>query len=262
MAFNTREKICFSMIRTWTLARREIKRYTAVILQTLFSPTLSATLYFVVFGKAIGRYIDFDKGPYIRFIIPGLIMMNLMNGAFMNTASSILQSKLQGNIKDLLVSPVRHYEIVVGYVLGAVSRGLLTGGCIYGVSIAFYPFLPAHPAVVVAIGVVGAIVFALIGLIAGFLARTWGDAMAFSTFVIMPFSYLGGVFFSVDMLGPRLQLIARFNPLLYLIDTMRYGFLGVSDMNPLTSLFYSATFVVVLFGIALAVVNRCENIQL
>lgn len=220
-----------------TLVTREVQRFWLVSTQTLFAPAMSATLYLFIFGYSLGsRFPDVHGHPYIQFIVPGLIMMGLINNAFQNTSSSLLISKYEGNIVDILTAPISYVEMTVAYAVGGLVRGLTVGVLVLGISLCFTRLPFAHVPYLLVLAALAALVFALLGLLAAIWAERFDDMAMLSTFILLPLTYLGGVFYSLDLLPPLWRKVSLFNPLLYMIDGIRYGFLGVSDVRPAFSL--------------------------
>ena len=239
-----------------TLFFREIHRFFIVINQTLLAPVISALLYLFIFGFSLGdRFGAFHGFSYLDFLIPGLVMMGLVNNSFQNPSSSIMISKFEGNIVDILVAPLGHMEIIMGYMLGGMFRGLLVGGCILAVSCFFSvpPF--SHPVYLVAVALLSAALFSLVGIAAGIWAEKFDDVALFPTFIITPLTYLGGVFYSIAILPPLWRRVSLFNPLLYMINALRFGFLGVSDVHPGWSLAALSAITAALFGACFAMLR-------
>jgi ABC-2 type transport system permease protein len=216
-----------------TLLSKEIRRFLRVPGQTLATPLVTTTLYFVVFGVSIGHQLREVGGvPYARFIVPGLVLMGVVQNAYLNSASSLFVMKLQGTIVDVLVSPLSYAEILGAFVVAAVVRGLLVGGITWGVAGLFTGFEVAHPLLALAVVTLAAIAFAAGGVASAIWAQTFEQVNFFPTFFILPLTFLGGVFFSVRMLPPGLAAVARANPVFYMVDGLRYAVLGASDASP------------------------------
>ncbi len=216
-----------------TLLVKEIRRFLRVPGQTLATPLLTTTLYFVVFGVSIGHQLREVGGvPYARFIVPGLMLMGVIQNAYLNSASSLFVMKLQGTIVDVLVSPLSYAEILGAFVLAAVVRGLLVGGITFAVAAAFTGFEVAHPLLAVAVVTLAAVAFAAGGVASAIWAETFEQVNFFPTFFILPLTFLGGVFFSVRMLPPGLSTVAHANPVFYLVDVLRFAMLGAGDASP------------------------------
>ncbi len=217
-----------------TLLVKEIRRFLRVPGQTLATPLVTTTLYFVVFGVSIGHQLREVGGvPYARFIVPGLVLMGVIQNAYLNSASSLFVMKLQGTIVDVLVSPLSYAEILGAFVLAAVVRGLLVGGITWAVAGIFTGFEVAHPLLALAGVILAAVAFGAGGVASAIWAESFEQVNFFPTFFILPFTFLGGVFFSVAMLPPALAAVARANPIFYLVDALRFAVLGASDVSPL-----------------------------
>jgi ABC-2 type transport system permease protein len=217
----------------WTLLVKEVRRFLRVPGQTLLSPVVTTVLYFVVFGWSLGgRLASVGGVPYARFIVPGLVALGVVSNAYSNTASSLFVMKLQGTIVDLLVSPLTYGQILVGFVGAAVVRGLLVGAVMWLVAGAFEGFGLAHPLVALGLVVLAAVLFASLGLVTAIWASTFEQVNFFPTFFITPLTFLGGVFYSVEMLPPALRRFTLANPIFYMVDGVRFGMLGISDASP------------------------------
>src|SRR3972149_2174592 len=216
-----------------TLIRKELIRFLRVPFQTIGSPIITTLLYFAVFGLSVGRFVgEIDGLSYIQFIMPGLIMMNLLNTSFTGISSGIMLSKLMNTLSDILVTPLSHLEIILGFTLSSVIRSVFTAILNYITALFFLPFEMAHPLYLISFTFLVAFAFSLFGLIVGIWAENFEQITIIPTFLLMPLSFLGGVFYSIKMLPPLFQQISHFNPLLYMINGMRYGFYGVTDVNP------------------------------
>ncbi len=224
-----------------TLTRRELTRFLRVPLQTLGSPIVTTLLYFAVFGLSVGRFVGEIEGlPYIQFIMPGLIMMNLITTAFGGISSGFMLAKLMNTLSDILVTPLSHLEIILGFTLSSVIRSVLTALLIYATALFFVPLEIQHPFYLLAITILVAFAFSLIGLIIGVWAENFEQVSFIPTFLLMPLSFLGGIFYSIKTLPPLFQSLSHFNPLFYMINGMRYGFYGVSDVSPWLALGFLA----------------------
>ncbi|MFM2398603.1 MAG: hypothetical protein RL341_760 [Pseudomonadota bacterium] len=230
-----------------TLFNKEVQRFWKVSFQTVAAPVLTAVLYLLIFGHVLEDHVKvFDKVSYTAFLIPGLVMMSVLQNAFANTSSSLIQSKITGNIIFILLPPLSHWDFFFAYVGGAMVRGLAVG---LGVLIATVWF--AHLSVVNALWILvfallGAAILGALGLVAGIWAEKFDQLAAFQNFIILPATFLSGVFYSVDSLPPVWRAISHVNPFFYMIDGFRYGFFGVSDTPPWLSLaIVSATFIAV-----------------
>jgi len=220
-----------------TLFEREIKRFMKVLVQTVITPFISSFLYLLVFGVSLGGQVMTHGESYLAFLIPGLVMMGLMNNAFQNSSSSIVSSKFSGDLEDIRVSPVTDNQIVWALSLGALFRGVVVALITYLSGAIFYyieknEFLSLqHPFIFMFFIIMGGLIFGQIGICIAFWARTFDQLSAFSAFILLPLTYLGGVFLSIEHLSPFWQSISRLNPLLYLINGVRYGMLGIGDVE-------------------------------
>lgn len=226
------------MIGFITLVQREVKRFMKVIVQTLVSPIISSFLYLLVFGVTLGSSVQMKNGvPYLSFLIPGLMAMVLINNSFQNSSSSIVTSKFSGDLEDLRVVPITNTQIIFAMGLGGVIRGSLVAIVTWLVGTAFH-FIKLeqwlvieHPVWIVFFAITGGLMFSFIGISIAFLSKTFDQLSAFSTFILLPLTYLGGVFVSIENLHPIWQFISKFNPLFYLINGFRYSTIGISDVN-------------------------------
>ncbi|MET4026925.1 ABC-2 type transport system permease protein [Marinobacter sp. MBR-99] len=246
----------------YTIVLREIRRFTRIWPQTLLPPAVTMTLYFIIFGNLIGSRIGEMGGyDYMQFIVPGLIMMAVITSSYANVVSSFFSMKFQRSIEELLVSPVPNWTILAGYVAGGMARGLSIGLIVTLLSLAFTQ-LSIHnlPMVVVTVFLTSAL-FALGGFINAMLATKFDDISIVPTFVLTPLTYLGGVFYSIDMLPGFWQGVSMANPILYMVNGFRFGILGVSDVNPFVSLGMILVFIVLLATIALRMLARGKGIR-
>lgn len=234
------------MIIFLTLLRREIKRFMKVIVQTVVSPFVSSFLYLLIFGVTLGSHVQGPGGtPYLAFLIPGLVMMSLMNNAFQNSSSSIVTSKFSGDLEDIRVAPISNHQLIWAMMFGALVRGTLVGSVTFLVGSFFYNYIEgsflviSHPFILFYFVVMGGFIFGLLGICVAFWAKTFDQMSAFSAFVLLPLTYLGGVFISIKSLHPFWQLVSSWNPLLYLINGLRYGVLGFSDVEISFAMFIS-----------------------
>lgn len=224
-----------------TLFIKEVRRYLTVWGQTVATPVLSSFLYLFIFGFSLGRQISMTQGhSYLEFIIPGLIIMGMINNSYQNTASSILISKFHGNIHDLLVAPISYLEMMSAYVAGGVVRGVMVGCITYLVSLLFALLLPAHPLYLTLIALLTCITFAEVGILASVHSRSFDELSMVTNYILMPLTYLSGVFYSIHILPPFWEHLSMANPMFYLVDAFRWGFLGISDVPPALSLTVSA----------------------
>ncbi|HEY2746028.1 MAG TPA: ABC transporter permease [Polyangia bacterium] len=216
-----------------TLLVKETRRFLKVPGQTIAQPVITTALYFLVFGFALGGLVrQVDGVSYVRFIVPGLVMLSLIQNAFLNTASSMFIAKMQGTIVDLLVAPLSPGELVGAFTLAAVVRGVLVAGIVWIVAALFTGFSIAHPGWVIAFALLVAAEFALFGLVVAIWSDKFEQLNLIPTFVITPLTFLGGVFYSARMLPEPWSTITKANPILYMVEGLRYGIIGRSDVSP------------------------------
>jgi len=221
----------------WTLFAKETLRFWKVATQTVAAPVLTSLLYLVIFGYAFNARVQvYDGVPYASFLVPGLVMMSVLQNAFANSSSSLIQSKITGNIVFILLPPISHLEFFAAYVLASVVRGLVVGAGVLIVTVWFVDLPVAAPAWVFGFAILGAALLGSLGLIAGICAEKIDQIAAFQNFLILPLTFLSGVFYSIHSLPEFWQRLSHANPFFYLIDGFRYGFLGRSDFPPLASL--------------------------
>lgn len=245
-----------------TIVVREVRRFTRIWAQTLLPPAVTMTLYFIIFGNLIGSRIGQMGGfDYMSFIVPGLIMMAVITSSYANVVSSFFSMKFQRSIEELLVSPVPNWVILAGYVAGGMARGLGIGLIVTLLSLAFTQ-LSIHnlPMMILTVFLTSAL-FSLGGFINAMLATKFDDISIVPTFVLTPLTYLGGVFYSIDLLPGFWQGVSMVNPILYMVNGFRYGILGVSDVNPYISLGMIVVFITVLAFVALKMLSRGKGIR-
>lgn len=236
-----------------TLFIKEVRRFLRVPGQTLLSPLITTTLYFLVFGFSLGDRIDEMHGvPYARYIVPGLVMLGVVSNSFMNTSSSLFVAKMQGTIVDLLVAPLSYGEILTAMVSAAVVRGATVGLSMWVVASLFTTFEVAHPLWAIAYVLLVAVFFGACGLLVAIWADKFEQINLVPTFVITPLTFLGGVFYSVDQLPSPFREAVLFNPILYMVEGLRYGLLGISDVSPWIGLVALSTVCLIALSIAYA----------
>jgi ABC-2 type transport system permease protein len=255
---NTREKyVAFK-----TILLREILRFSRIWIQTILPPVITTALYFVIFGTLIGSQIGaMDGVPYMDYIVPGLIMMAVITNSYANVVSSFYGSKFQHNIEEMLVSPTPNHLILLGFVSGGVARGMAVGLAVTLVSLLFSNLQIHHLGVIVSVVVLTSILFSLAGFINGIYANSFDDISIVPTFVLTPLTYLGGIFYSISMLPEFWQKASLINPILYMVNAFRYGFLGVSDIHLLASYAIILGFIIGLFGFSLRLLNKGKGIR-
>ena len=220
-----------------TLFYKEVLRFWKVSFQTVGAPVLTAVLYLLIFGHVLEDHVKlYDRIPYTAFLIPGLVMMSVLQNAFANTSSSLIQSKITGNLVFLLVTPLSHWAWYLAYVGASVVRGLVVGAGVLAVTVWFSPPGLVQPLWAVVFAVLGAALMGSLGLIAGLWAEKFDQMAAFQNFLVMPMTMLAGVFYSVHTLPSFWQAASHLNPFFYMIDGFRHGFFGVSDVSPWLSL--------------------------
>ncbi|MCA1804142.1 MAG: ABC transporter permease [Xanthomonadaceae bacterium] len=245
-----------------TIVFREILRFSRIWIQTILPPVITTALYFVIFGTLIGSQIgDMDGVRYMDYIVPGLIMMAVITNSYANVVSSFYGSKFQHNIEEMLVSPMPNYVILLGFISGGVARGMAVGLAVTLVSLLFSNLQIHHLAVIISVVMLTSVLFALAGFINGIYANSFDDISIIPTFVLTPLIYLGGIFYSISMLPEFWQKVSLINPILYMVNAFRYGFLGISDINLLASYAIILGFVAGLFGFSLHLLNKGKGIR-
>ena len=240
-----------------TIVIKEIRRFSRIWLQTIVPPAVTMGLYFVIFGNLIGSQLrDVEGHSYMDYIVPGLILMSVINNAYANVVSSFYMSKFSHFVEEMLVSPMPNYLILIGYVTGGVARSLVVGVIVALVAMIFTPIKIYSISVIFAVVILTAILFSLAGFINAVYAKSFDDISIIPTFVLTPLIYLGGIFYSIDMLPAFWQHVSLANPILYMINAMRYGMLGISDINIGVAFAIILGFVVVLFTFCLHLLNK------
>jgi|TARA_B100001175_G_scaffold262336_1_gene231684 ABC-2 type transport system permease protein len=255
-----RKEILNSLI---TLSIKEIRRYLRIWVQTLVPPAVTMSLYFVIFGSLIGPRIgSMDGLDYIQFMIPGLIMLSVITNSYANVTSSFYSVKFQRSIEELLVSPMPNWTILLGFIIGGVTRGVLIGFIVYMVSLFFYPaFEVVNPSLTLLVLFLTAILFSLMGFINAVFADSFDDISIIPTFILTPLIYLGGVFYSINILPEFWRNISMANPMLYVVNTFREGMLGVSDVSIPFALGMIFSFIGIFTGICLYLLNKGIGIR-
>lgn len=241
----------------YTLFYKEVLRFYKVIMQTVVAPVITTLLYLLVFSHALDRHVVvFEDVAYTAFLVPGLVMMAMLQNAFANSSSSLIQSKVTGNIVFLLLAPLSHLEFFLAFVLAAVTRGILVGMGVYLCAI-FFVTLPLHNLpIIICFAILGSALLGTMGVLAGIWSEKFDQLAGFQNFVIMPLSFLSGVFYSIHSLPGIWQDLSRLNPFFYMIDGFRYGFLGQSDVNPILSLSIVLVFFLTLSALAIYLIRR------
>ena len=239
-----------------TLLFKEVKRFYKVAFQTVAAPVLTAVLYLMIFGHVLEGREVYGRLSYTAFLIPGLVMMSVLQNAFANTSSSLIQSKVTGNLVFVLLAPLSHFEFYSAYILAAVFRGIVVGLGVLLITIWFATPTLEYPLWILTFAFLGAAILGSLGLIAGIWADKYDQLAAFQNFIIMPATMLSGVFYSIHSLPPAWQVVSHFNPFFYMIDGFRYGFFGVSDNSPWSSLVIVFCFFVLVSVIALRLLQK------
>jgi len=250
-------RLRYNLIGFNTIVIRELKRVLRIWVQTLVPPAITSTLYFIIFGTLVGRRIGPMGGyDYAAYIAPGLIMMQVITNSYANVVSSFFGAKFGRHIEELMVSPLPNSYIVLGYITGGVLRGLLVGGMVTVIALFFTDLHIVHPLITISVVLFTAIVFSLGGLINAVYAKKFDDVTIIPTFVLTPLTYLGGVFYSINMLPAGLQTVSRGNPILYMVNAFRFGILGTSDIDIYTAYAIILLSLVVLYLFALHLLNK------
>ena len=245
-----------------TIARKEILRFSRIWVQTIVPPVITVALYFVIFGNLIGDRIGkMDGMSYIDFIMPGLIMMSIITSSYANVVSSFYGAKFSKHIEEMLVSPIPNVVILLGFLTGGIARGLTVGFAVTIVALFFTSFSIHSPFLVFTVAFLTALLFSLAGLINGVYATSFDDVSIIPTFVLTPLTYLGGIFYSIQLLPEFWQKASLINPILYMINSFRYGFLGITDIQLPTALSIIVLFIVILFTLCMMLLNRGIGIR-
>jgi len=240
-----------------SILHKEIHRFMRIWVQTLVPPAITISLYFVIFGSLIGSRIGQMGGyDYMSFIVPGLIMMSVITNSYSNVASSFFSAKWQRNVEEMLVAPVPNWVIVAGYVGGGMTRGILVGCIVTLISLLFVDIQVHNFGIILITVSLTSAVFALGGLINAIFAGSFDDISIIPTFVLTPLTYLGGVFYSISLLPEFWQGVSQINPIVYMVNAFRYGFLGISDVSLVVSFSVIGVFIASLFTIAMVLINK------
>jgi len=246
----------------YTLFAKEVRRFMKVFVQTVLTPVVTALLYLLVFGQALEGNVQVYEGvSYSAFLIPGLMMMSIIQNAFANSSSSLIQSKMMGNLVFVLLSPISSLEFFIAFTAAAVVRGVLVALAVYFVAVLFIDLPLAALWAVVVFAVLGSATLGVLGLIAGVWAEKFDQLAGFQNFFILPLSFLSGVFYSIHSLPVMWQTVSQFNPFFYLIDGFRYGFFGQSDADPMLSLTVTLVFLLVLSTVGLLMLQKGYKIR-
>jgi ABC-2 type transport system permease protein len=239
-----------NLVGFWTLLHREMGRFLVLWKQTVLPPIISSVLYILIFGYSLGSRIrEIDGYPYTEFILPGLAMMGVMNAAYSNSSSSLFMAKREYYLNDILIAPISYWETVLAFMAGAMVRGIVVGAVILATGFVLADLPWVHASYIVAFLVLVAALLSCLGLLMGLWAQSWDNIMLMINFFITPLVFLGGVFYSIDMLPGFWKTLSHFNPLFYMINGIRYGVLGVEDASPLFSLLLTAGLTAIAFAV-------------
>lgn len=245
-----------------TIVIKEVRRFSRIWLQTLVPPAITIGLYFVIFGNLIGRRVgDMGGFQYMDFIVPGLIMMAVIQNSYSNVVSSFFSHKFQRSVEELLVAPVPNYVILAGFVVGGMARGLAVGAIVTAMALFFTDLSIQNPLLTCSVILLTSMVFSLAGFINALFANSFDDISIIPTFVLTPLIYLGGVFYSSQMLPPFWQGISALNPIFYMVNTFRYGILGVSDVNTIWAFVILLAFAAALYGGCVVLLRRGTGLR-
>ncbi len=249
-------------VAVMTIIRREIDRFLRVWTQTILPSAITMTLYFVIFGHLMGSRIGLLDGyPYIQYIAPGLIMMAVITNSYANVTSSFFLAKFQRSIEEILVSPIPNYLILTGFVTGSVLRGLVVGVVVTFISAFFAKLTVHHLGIMLLVVILSALLFSLAGFVNAIFAKKFDDIAIVPTFILTPLTYLGGVFFSINMLPHFWRVLSYFNPILYMVNAFRYGILGVSDVSISIALWIIVSLIIIMIVVALYLLDKGVGIR-
>lgn len=256
-----------SQASTWvaftTILYKEVTRFTRIWVQTILPPAITMSLYFVIFGNLIGSRVgNMDGLPYMEFIVPGLIMMSVITNSYSNVVSSFFSAKYQRSIEEMMVAPVPNWTILLGFVGGGVLRGLLTGLIVTIVSLFFVQNVAIHNIfVVISVVVLTSVLFSLAGFLNALFAKSFDDISIVPTFILTPLTYLGGVFYSIQLLPEFWQGVSKANPIIYMVNAFRYGFLGRSDISIEIAFALIIGFIIILGSICLYLLSKGKGLR-
>jgi ABC-2 type transport system permease protein len=248
-----------------TLASAQVRRILRIWIQTILPPAITTALYFLIFGQLIGSRIGgmpgYDGLTYIEFMVPGLIMLSVITNSYANVASAFYGTKFQKAMEEIIISPMPNWIILIGFLVGGIARGMLVGLVVVLTSL-FFVQVTIDNIFLTAISIVlTSILFSILGLLNGIYAKTFDDVSIIPTFVLTPLIYLGGIFYSIDILSTEWQFISQLNPILYIVNFFRFAMLGVSEINPITGMVLILVFTFVFFFIAYSLLLRGVGIK-
>tara|TARA_E500000331_G_scaffold127441_1_gene124974 strand:+ start:2470 stop:3243 length:774 start_codon:yes stop_codon:yes gene_type:complete len=245
-----------------TIVLKEITRFMRIWQQTLIPPAISTLLYFVIFGNLIGKRIgQMDGFDYMDFLVPGLILMAVINASYQNVVGSFFGAKWGKSIEELLVSPTPNSIILLAYITGGVARGMLVGLIVTGISLLFTDLNVFNLGILTGVVILTAVLFSLGGFVNAIFAKTFDDVSMIPTFVLLPLTYLGGVFYSIHLLGDFWQQVSKANPILYMVNAFRYGFLGISDVSLSFSFGMIGFFIICFFALSLYLLTYSRGLR-
>jgi ABC-2 type transport system permease protein len=245
-----------------TIVFKEISRFMRIWVQTIIPPAVSMALYFLIFGNLIGPRIGSMAGfSYIQYIAPGLIMMSIINNSYANVVSSFFGAKFQRHIEEMLVAPIPDFIILCGFITGGMARGIIVGMVVTVVALFFTRLHIHNYLVIISVVMMTSILFSLAGFINGIFAKKFDDISIIPTFILTPLIYLGGVFYSINLLPDFWQIVSKLNPILYMVNTFRYGLLGVSDINVIVAYLIITVFIIILFIFSLYLLQTGKGIK-
>ena len=245
-----------------TIVLKEITRFMRIWQQTLIPPAISTLLYFVIFGNLIGKRIgQMDGFDYMDFLVPGLILMAVINASYQNVVGSFFGAKWGKSIEELLVSPTPNSIILLAYITGGVARGMLVGLIVTGISLLFTDLNVFNLGILTGVVILTAVLFSLGGFVNAIFAKTFDDVSLIPTFVLLPLTYLGGVFYSIHLLGDFWQQVSKANPILYMVNAFRYGFLGISDVSLSFSFGMIGVFIICFFALSLYLLTYSRGLR-
>jgi ABC-2 type transport system permease protein len=245
-----------------TIVLKEIARFMRIWQQTLIPPAISTLLYFVIFGNLIGQRIgQMDGFDYMDFLVPGLILMAVINASYQNVVGSFFGAKWGKSIEELLVSPTPNSIILLAYITGGVARGMLVGLIVTGISLLFTDLNIFNLGILTGVVILTAVLFSLGGFVNAIFAKTFDDVSMIPTFVLLPLTYLGGVFYSIHLLSDFWQQVSKANPILYMVNAFRYGFLGISDVSLSLSFGMIGLFIISFFALSLYLLKYSRGLR-
>lgn len=245
-----------------TIVQKELRRIFRIWTQTLLPPAITSALYFLIFGQVIGSRLGTMNGfSYIAYIAPGLIMMNMITSAYASAVTSFFMAKFQRNIEEILVAPVANSTLILGYMTGGIIRGFSVGIIVTVIAI-FFTHLKIYSLMeILVVGLLSSSIFSLAGILNGIWAKNFDDISIIPTFILTPLTYLGGVFYSIKLLPPVWQYVSLVNPIVYIVDNFRYGFLGIADSHVIFSNALMTTFLVMLFILTYILVKKSIGLR-